>query len=110
MNFSHAFNRLNVIGTLCHFTATVRTSVGYHDPMNYNYGLHDTYDELRQFIYDTEINRVLDFNVANMEVILKNDDELYKQFMALKKREKSDAIFIYLRKYNEKHPFYLPAK
>lgn len=110
INFNKEFYRLNVIGTLCHFTATVATPVGYRDPMGYNYGLNNnTVHELRQFVLDTRINKVLDFNVKNMEEVLKDDIEIYNQFMALKKREKPDAIFIYLRKYNEKHPLYLPA-
>jgi hypothetical protein len=109
LNFNNEFNKLNVIGTLCHFTATVKTYSGYHDPMNYNYGISPSYNELRQFVYDTQSNKVFDFNMQNMEMLLKSDDELYNQFMALKKREKPDSIFIYLRKFNEKHPLYLPA-
>ena len=45
-----------------------------------------------------------------MEILLKNDAELFDQFMKLKKRKKADSIFIYLRKYNEKHPLYLVSK
>lgn len=95
---------MNVIGRLCHFTAIVRTSMSISDPIM---GMSNSYDELRQFILDTESNKIIDFNVKNMEVLLSKDPELYKQFMALKKREKSNSIFIYLRKYNEKHPLYL---
>lgn len=110
INFDKEFNRLNVIGRLCHFTATVTTNNGYRDPMDANYAINTSANELRQFIFDTRTNKVLDFNVKNMEVLLKDDSELYNQFMVLKKREKSDVIFIYLRKYNERHPLYLPAK
>jgi hypothetical protein len=28
--------------------------------------------------------------------------------MKLKSRKKGDSLFIYLRKFNERHPFYLP--
>lgn len=107
LNFNKEFNRINVIGTVFHFTATIRTVSTYHDPMNYNYGLSQ--DELRQFMFNTQTNMVSDFNVKNMEILLKDDAELFAKFEALKKREKGDAIFIYLRKYNEKHPLYLPA-
>ncbi len=110
LNFNKEFSRLNVIGSLCYFTATVRTVSPFRDPMNYNYGMNTTYDELRQFVYDTETNEVLDFNVKNMETLLMRDSLLHNQFMALKKRDKPDAIFIYLRKYNERHPLYLTTK
>ena len=82
----------------------VATSVGFNDPMGY--GLNRTVDELRQYVFDTQTNKAFDFNVKNMEILLKNDTDLYNQFMALKKREKPDVIFVYLRKFNEKHPLY----
>lgn len=53
---------------------------------------------------------MVDFNVTNMEEILKTDTDLYNQFMKLKESEKPNSIFTYLRKYNEKHPLYLPLK
>jgi hypothetical protein len=108
INFNKDFNRVNVIGTLCHFTAAVLVQAGYQDPMN-TYGIN-TQNEMRQFILNTRTNKVVDFNVPNMELILKDDPELYNEFMKLKKRKKADAIFIYLRSYNEKHPLYLSAK
>ncbi|MGZ4048922.1 MAG: hypothetical protein ACXVPU_07435 [Bacteroidia bacterium] len=109
INFNKSFNRVNVIGTLFHFTAAVRVVTGYQDPMSYNYGINNTHDEIRQFVFNTQTNMITEFNVKNMELILKDDAELSAQFEALKKRAKADSIFIYLRKYNEKHPLYLPA-
>lgn len=110
INFNKQFNKLIVIGTLCHFTAMVATSIGFRDPMGYGAGLNNTVDELRQYVFDTKTNKVFDFNVKNMEMLLKNDTILYDQFMALKKREKPDVIFVYLRKFNEKHPLFLLQK
>jgi hypothetical protein len=107
INYNREFYRFNLIGILCHFTAAVYVQT-YSDPMD-TYGIN-TNNELRQFIFDTRTNKVLDFNVKNMELILKDDPELYSEFEKLKSRKKSDSIFIYLRKYNEKHPLYLPLK
>lgn len=108
------FRKLDVIGTLCHFTANIINPYGtIKDPMtnfNNNFSsLYYTNEELGQFVFDTQSNKVFEFNVKNMEILLKNDTDLYNQFMALKKRQKPDSIFVYLRKYNEKHPFYLPV-
>jgi len=108
INFNDELNRVNQIGTLCHFTSIVTMPVSYQDPMN-TYGI-STSDEMRQFIFDTQTNKVFDFNVKNMELLLKNDPALYTEFMKLKKRKKADAIFVFLRRYNENHPLYLPAK
>jgi hypothetical protein len=108
INFNNEFNRINQIGTLCHYTAVVSTPMTMHDPMN-TYGIN-TSDEMRQFVFDTRINKVFDFNVKNMETLLMDDPELYEEFMKLKKRKKADSVFIFLRRYNEKHPLYLSAK
>ena len=109
INFNNEFNRLNVVGTLCHFTATFEMQVNYRDNFSYNATLNNSVQELRHYVYDTQTNTVFDFNVKNMELLLKNDADLYLNFMNFKKRQKSEAIFIYLRKYNENHPFFLPV-
>lgn len=109
LNFNKVFNRVNVIGTVFHFTAPVRIQSVYRDPMDYNYGINNGHDEIRQFILNTQTNVVNEFSVKSMELLLKDDAELFAQFEALKKRAQSDSIFIYLRKYNEKHPLYLPT-
>lgn len=103
LNYNNEFNRINVIGTWCHLTAKKYTPVGYTDPMNYNYGIN-TSDEQHQYVLDTQADKVHDFNVASMEALLESDPELHTEFMKIKRRKKPDFIFIYLRKYNEKHP------
>ena len=107
INFNSDFNRLNVIGTLSLFSAMVVQSPIRSEPLGDMYAIDPTFTELRQFVLDTKANKVVDFSAKNMELLLKDDAELYGQFMKLKKRAKGDSIFIYLRKYNEKHPLYL---
>jgi len=110
INFNNDFNRVNVIGTLSLFSAIVTQAPLRNEPIGDMYAIEPSFTELRQFVFDTQTNKVLDFNVKNMELLLKNDAELYAQFMKLKKRKKGDSIFIYVRKYNEKHPLYLASK
>lgn len=107
INFNNDFNRVNVIGTLSLFSAIVTQAPLRNEPIGDMYAIEPSFTELRQFVFDTQTNKVFDFNVKNMELLLKNDAELHAQFMKLKKRKKADSIFIYLRKYNEKHPLYL---
>jgi hypothetical protein len=109
LNFNRSFNRINVMGTICHLVATVTTISPARDPMNGNYAINNSYDELRQFIYDTRNNQVLDFTVKNMEEVLRADQELYDEFMKLSRRKKSESVFVFLRRFNAKHPLYLPA-
>jgi hypothetical protein len=109
INFNGSFNRFNVIGTLSLFSGMLIRTPLERDPMGDIYSVNTSYEELHQFVFDTKANKIWDFNVKNMEQLLQDDDELYQAFMKLKKRAKADSIFIYLRKYNEKHPLYLPA-
>jgi hypothetical protein len=108
------FNRMVVIGSLCHFVATiaVRTAsdpygYGYNNGFGYNPYPRYVYST-QQFILDFESGNILDFDVERMEEILQRDKGLYEQFELLKKKQKRDSIFLYLRKYNEKHPIYFP--
>lgn len=109
IHFNKSFNRVNVIGTLCHLVATVTTLSGMHDPMDYNYAINNTYDELRQFVFDTRTNQIYDFTVKNMASLLASDPDLSAEFGKLSKKKQSDSVFLYLRKFNQKHPLYLPA-
>jgi hypothetical protein len=43
-----------------------------------------------------------------MEYILQRDPALFAEYSALKKKQKRDQMFIYLRKYNDKHPLLFP--
>lgn len=105
------FNRVTIVGSICHFVATVPIKVGMSDPFNYNDPFYNpqqyTYVS-EQFVIDYESGKVLNFNVGNMEALLSRDETLYKEFTALKKKQKRDSIFLFLRKYNEKHPIYFP--
>lgn len=110
INFNREFNRVNLIGTLSLFSGLVVQTPMRNEPLGDMYAIEPTFTELRQFIFDTQSNKIYDFTSKNMELLLKPDAELYAQFVKLKKRAKADSIFIYLRKFNEKHPLYLPLK
>ena len=111
INFNGDFNRVPVIGSLCHFTANVMVT-DYQTNPGYSYSppvpIHHSI--IIQYMLDTEKGSVLEFNTDNMESFLKRDDLLYKEFSGLKKRQKREAVFLYLRKYNEKHPLYFVLK
>lgn len=111
INHGTGFNRVMVIGSISHFLATTQVRTGNQDPF-YNdqlFGPSQQYMYVSsQFILDFETGSIMDFNMGNMEIILSRDEALYKEFLALKKKQKRDSIFLYLRKYNEKHPIYFP--
>lgn len=111
INHGTDFNRVTILGSICHFVAVIPTRIGVSDPFYYNqpFGNREQYTYVsEQMIIDFEFGKVMLFNVENMELMLMRDEALYKEFAALKKKQKRDSIFVYLRKYNEKHPIFFP--
>ncbi|MBG0860122.1 MAG: hypothetical protein IQL11_11500 [Bacteroidales bacterium] len=133
------FNRVTFIGNICHFVADITTydnryynyPYGYYDPYYYYspysyYGYGNYYNpygsyyspyrqgnmartELKQYIIDFETGKILEFDVENTELLLMRDSELYEQYVQLSRKKKKELMFVYIRKFNEKNPLYLPG-
>ncbi|MGB3948438.1 MAG: hypothetical protein WBM13_10665, partial [Bacteroidia bacterium] len=86
--FNSAFHRLNAIGSICHFSANITVTVAYANPMMMNASMQ----ELRQFVFSIKLPQIVEFNANNTMKLIKDDNELYTQFMALKKRKREDAV------------------
>jgi hypothetical protein len=129
------FNRITFVGSICHFVADVTTTdpryynspYGYYDPYSYyspfGYGSYyypygsyyspysrtnTTRNEVKQFIFDFESGKVLDFDLENTELLLMKDSQLYEEFMKLPRKKRKDLMFVYIRKFNENNPLYIP--
>lgn len=113
------FNRVTFIGSICHFVATITSyNTRYYDPYYYNPYSPYRYmyspsnyssSEMRQFLIDFETGKVLDYNESNLEVLLMKDPELHDEYMGLRKKKKKQLKFMYIRKFNERNPLYLPT-
>jgi hypothetical protein len=128
------FNRITYIGNICHFVADITTydsrynnsPYGFYDPYYSSYGYGNYYSpynsyyspyrqsnmsrtEMRQYLIDFESGKVLEFDIKNTELMLMKDDELYEEFMKLPKRKRKDLMFVYIRKFNENNPLYIPV-
>lgn len=114
------FNRIPVFGTISHFIADkTYTQQNNNYNNNYNNSYYNPYNpyypsststtktELRQYILDMETGNVINYTYQNIEIILMRDAKLYEEFIKLKKKQRKQLKFLYLRKYNEKHPFYI---
>ena len=42
-------------------------------------------------------------------LLLMKDNELYEEYVQLSKRKKKDLMFVYIRKFNEKNPLFIPV-
>lgn len=130
------FNRITFFGNICHFVADVTTydsrnnyysPYGYYDPYYYSpysYGSYYPYGsyyspyrqqstsrtELKQYIIDFETGKILEFTVDNVKVLLMKDPSVYDEYVQLPKQKKKELMFVYIRKFNEKNPLYLPVK
>jgi hypothetical protein len=114
------FHRITIVGRICHFVATVTTYDNrYYDPYYYNpydyyyrYGGYPTNNqssEMRQYLLDFETGKVYDYDVQALEVLLMQDPELHDEYARLKKKKKRQQKFLYLRKFNDRNPLYIPA-
>jgi hypothetical protein len=125
------FNRITFVGSICHFVADVTTydtrsynsPYGYYDPYYspysysnyynpynpYSYRSNMTRSELKQYLIDFESGKVLEFDVENTELLLMKDNQLYEEYVQLSRKKKKDLMFVYVRKYNEKNPLFIPV-
>ena len=131
------FNRITFVGNICHFVADITTydtrsnyysPYGYYDPYYYSpysyygyggynpYGYYSPYgttqssrNELKQYIFDFETGKVQDFTVDNVQVLLMKDPSVYDEYIQLPKKKQKELMFVYVRKFNEKNPLYLPG-
>lgn len=115
INYGGDFNRIPVLGSICHFVAMVTVyqdqvyNPYYSNYYNYN-SPRQASTEMIQFLLDFETGKILEFNTNNMTILLSREPELLNEYEKLRRRKKTDQRFFYLRKYNEIHPLYLPAK
>ena len=127
------FNRITFVGSICHFVADVTTvdsrsyssPYGYYDPYYAPYSYSSYYNpyspyyspyrsnmtrnELKQYLIEFESGKLLEFDVSNTELLLMKDDKLYEEYVQLSRKKKKELMFVYIRKFNENNPLYLPV-
>ena len=129
-----AFNRITFVGNICHFVADVTTydnryynsPYGYYDPYSYSpyyygyspyyspygyspYSRQNTRNEMKQYLIDFDSGKILEFDVESTELLLMKDDKLYEEFVQMSRRKKKQLMFVYIRKFNERNPLFIPS-
>jgi hypothetical protein len=118
------YYRITVVGSICHFVATVTTyDTRYHDPYYYNPYYYNSYNryggyypstysssEMRQYILDFETGNLMEYEVSSLEVMLMRDPELHYEYSQLRRKKKRQLKFLYLRKFNERNPIFIPVQ
>lgn len=129
------FNRITFVGSICHFVADVTTYDnryyspygGYYDPYYYSpYGYGNYYypygsyyspysrsnmarNEIKQYLINFEDGKIVEFDQKNTELLLMKDSELYEEYVRLPRKDRKNLMFVYIRKFNEKNPLYIPV-
>jgi len=103
---NNTFERIMVLGSICHFLGTTTSYTS--DPFGYYGGGSSRQTTQRQFMLDMENGGIYDFNTENLSAILERDQVLSEQFEDIPKKKKKDALFLFLRKYNERHALFFP--
>ncbi len=103
----NGFYRIGLMGSLGHMVY----EVNYRDwdPYLYGYGTV-TRTMLVQQLVDMETGNMLPFLAAGMDRALEHDPMLQEEFRGLptKQRNSDEALFRFLRMYNDRHPLLFP--
>ena len=130
INIGGSFSRITITGNICHFVANITTYTNrYNSPYGYNPYGYSSYGyspygygyspysygspsyrttELKQFLLDFNTGKVLEYDSKNVEMLLMNDPELHDEYSGLRSKKKQQLRFMYIRKYNERNPLYIP--
>ena len=112
VNWNKDFYRIPYIGRISHYVATQTVRAEYFaDPYSgYNMGMSPTYEtnKIIQNIIDFESGKSYPFTVESVQSFFMKDPALFDEFNQLKKSKKRQMMFLFIRRYNEKNPLYLP--
>ncbi|MDX9773132.1 MAG: hypothetical protein RBT02_06890 [Bacteroidales bacterium] len=87
-------------------------SSSYYNPYSYGgypYRNNSSRSDLEMFMIDFETGKSYEYNLENLEALLMRDPELYEEFVSMRNKNQKKQMFVFLRKFNEKHPVFLPA-
>ena len=112
INLDKNFFRIPIFGAISNFLGTVEVasiSQNYDPFMNAPMNSNQTKTrEIRQFLLDFYSGEIFPFSVEKTEELLQRDESIYKEYMALSKKNKRAFATKYIRMYNEKHVVYFP--
>ena len=83
----------------------------YYSPYGYYYSPYRSNtarSEIRQYLLDFDSGKILEYDVENTELLLMKDNQLYEEYVQLSRKKKKELMFVYIRKFNERNPLYIP--
>ncbi len=114
INVGGTFHKIDFVGRISHFFASKTTY--YPNPLLGSYTTLSFWSSQpilitarnEEYLVDIMENKVRVFDVDGLERTLKNDPQLWNEFSILKKQEKEQLKYVFLRRYNKKYPLDIP--
>ena len=102
----NGFYRIGLMGSIAH----VLYEYSYRDWDPYMYpGGSVTRTAQGQYVLDMRTGRLMDFNASTMQELLARDELLSAEYNDIPpKKRKSEVLFLFLRRYNDRYPLYFP--
>jgi len=99
------FHPIQELGTLSYFLGTT-TRISIEDAV-FGGANQAVQPDLTPFILDMRTGEVVKIGYKEFVLILKDDDELYYQYMNLNKELRKNSIYKFIKKYNLRNPFFI---
>lgn len=111
VNFKGVFYRVPVFGAISYFAGVVEVTgyyTGIYDPVfGMGTGRPIKTKEVNEFLVSYYNGKVIPFDLEQLELLLKNDETVYKEFKSLSRRKRRKQITRFIRMYNDRHPVYV---
>jgi hypothetical protein len=66
-------------------------------------------NEMKQYLIDFETGKILEYDIKNTELLLMKDIALHEEYMRLSNKKKREQMFVFIRRFNEANPLYIPS-
>ncbi|GAB4199979.1 MAG: hypothetical protein Fur0023_02890 [Bacteroidia bacterium] len=110
INYDNTFYKVPVLGAISYFIGTQEVTyysnmgIGMGYPYGMGTGMPVKTREMKDFLLDYDTGKVYPFSIEQLEELLKKDEEIYKEFSQLSRKQKKKKYSYYIRKFNEKRP------
>ena len=118
INHDKKMFKIPVFGNISQLIVTEDVSNQYRGSTSsvfyYNYGMTigagpNNVREMKHMLFDFYSGKLIEFNLENVEEILKRDQKIHDEFMLLSRKKRKQKMSSFLRNFNQLHPVYFPA-
>ena len=106
VHFDNQFARVQVVGSICHFTSIVEVVSYVSDPFDrMGRATPVVTQEIMENMIDLASGYVQRFTEDAFLNVLQRDGQLYREYIGFKPKKQRQKMYRYLTLYNERNPF-----